>query len=145
MSNMNLIILMGRLGKDPELNYTQSGTPRCKFSMATSKRRSDGQGGYTEKTSWHRVVSWGKQAENAAKYLGKGDLALIEGELTYHSFEDDQTGQRITYAEVNAHRVTFMPRSMKADAGHPAGGDSQPGSSQGSSERAPEPEDDIPF
>jgi len=151
MSNMNLVILMGRLGKDPELSYTQSGTPRCKFSMATSKRRSDGQGGYTEKTEWHRIVVWGKQAENSNKFLGRGDLVLLEGELTYHTFEDSKTGQKVTYSEVNAHRVTFMPKSMKGGGGRPqggapsedqGGGDQGGGDKQGSGGDYP---DDIPF
>lgn len=157
MSNFNKTILLGRLGKDPDLSYTQSGTARCKFSMATSEKRTDNQtGNVTEKTEWHRVIVWGKQAENVAKFLRKGDLALLEGKLTYYEFEDQKTGQKVRIAEVVAHQVTFMPKGANRGGGgggaprdqgsQDSGGQSagSDGGEQGGGGFNPD-DDDIPF
>jgi len=147
MSDMNRIMLSGRLGKDPELTYTQSGTPRCKFSFATSKVTGSGDD-RKERTDWHRIVVWGKKAEVVSKYLAKGDYCLLEGELTYFSFEDQNTGQKVTLAEVNAFEVHFTPGSKTRKGGGGGGQSSGAGTPQGGQDGGaggPDDDDSIPF
>jgi single-strand DNA-binding protein len=89
MADINKVILIGRLGKDPELKYTPGGKAVCNFSLATSEKWKDQGGEVQEKTEWHRCQAWGKSAENAAKWLNKGKLAYIEGKLQTRSWEKD--------------------------------------------------------
>lgn len=93
MSSMNKVILIGRLGKDPELRYTQSQQPFARFSLATSESFTTQAGERKETTEWHQIVVWGKQAEVADKYLHKGKLVSIEGSIHYREYED-KNGQR---------------------------------------------------
>lgn len=85
MAGVNKVILMGNLGRDPELSYTQSGMALCKFSIATSKRKKDG----TDVTSWHRCTAFGRTAEVITQYVGKGQQLYVEGELSYGQYEKD--------------------------------------------------------
>lgn len=107
MASVNKVILLGNLGKDPELKHTNGGNSVCSFSIATSDKWTDSAGVLHEKTEWHRIVVWGKQAENAAKYLKKGKSAWVEGRLTTRSW-DDASGQKRFQAEVVAENVRFM-------------------------------------
>lgn len=86
---MNQVTLLGRLGQDPDLNYTQTGTPVCNLSIATNKRWTDDQGQKQEKTEWHRAVAFGKQGETIAQYLKKGRQLLVQGELQTRSWDKD--------------------------------------------------------
>lgn len=107
---MNKAILSGRLGKDPELKYTQSGKAVCVFSMAT-------QDGKDKKTEWHRVVCWERIAENVAQYLGKGSGALVEGRIQTREW-DDSDGNKRRMTEIVAYSVEFWDkRSESAGAG----------------------------
>ena len=81
MSGLNRVMLIGNLGDDPELRYTPSGAAVCNFSMATNKKFTDSKGDQRDETEWHRIVCWQKQAENVAKYLTKGKMVYVEGEL----------------------------------------------------------------
>lgn len=94
---MNLVILRGRLGRDPETSYTANGTAITRFSLATSKRYTDRMGQKQEKTEWHRVVVWDKLAEIAAQYLSKGRDALITGELQTRQYQDKDGQQRTVH------------------------------------------------
>jgi single-strand DNA-binding protein len=87
-ANVNKVLLLGRLGKDPELRYTQSGTATCTFRIATSKRYTDKLGAKQEETQWHQVVAWGRQAEVIAQHAKKGSLIFVEGELKTRRYED---------------------------------------------------------
>lgn len=104
---MNKVILLGRLGNDPELNYTNSGTPVAKFSIATSKTWNDKNGERQEKTQWHRIVVWSKLAELCSQYLKKGSQCFIEGELDYQSWDDDQ-GNKHYATDIIATNVRFL-------------------------------------
>lgn len=97
--SFNRVVLLGRLGQDPELRYTQNQKAVVTLSVATN----DQQG----KTSWHRVIVWDKQAENCAKYLAKGREVLIEGRIDYRNWEDKQ-GQKRTTTEIIAQSVQFV-------------------------------------
>jgi len=147
---MNLVILEGRLGKDPELTYTQAGNARCVFSLATSEKYKDkNTGEWAEKTEWHNIVIWGKQAENAAKYLSKGSRVLIEnGKMTTRSWDDQQSGQKRYMTEVDVRRLTYL--DGKKDTGQSQGQRSQPGETgepahTGGQQSGPPDDDDIPF
>jgi single-strand DNA-binding protein len=105
---INKVILVGNLGKDPELTYTQGGTPVYKFSLATGEKFKGKDGEWVERTEWHSVVVWGKQGESAGKYLQKGRQVYLEGKLQTRSWDDEKTGQKRYMTEVNAQRVVFL-------------------------------------
>jgi single-strand DNA-binding protein len=128
---LNKAMLIGRLGKDPELSYTQSGTARCRFSLATSEKYRDNNGEMKEDTEWHNVIVWGKQAENCEKYLQKGRLVHIEGKITTRSWEDQQSGQKKYITEIKAHRVTFLSSEGDSGGGRRGGGNRGGGGNQG--------------
>src|SRR5438046_5605887 len=83
--SFNKVILVGNLGRDPELRYTPQGTPVCSFTMATNERRKDKTGEMQDQTTWFRVTLWGRQAETASQYLTKGRPVYIEGRLRVRS------------------------------------------------------------
>jgi len=114
MSGVNKVIIMGRLGQDPELQQTASGVAVCKMSIATSEVYTDKNGTKTETTEWHNVVVWQKQAENCAKYLSKGRMVYVEGKLQTRSWDDKQTGQKRYATDIVAQTVQFI------DGGKPA-------------------------
>lgn len=106
--SVNKVIILGRLGQDPELKYTPSGSAVCNFSVATSESWNDKSSGQKqERTEWHRVVVWGKLAELCNQYLSKGRQAFVEGRLQTRSW-DDQNGQKRYATEVMATTVQFI-------------------------------------
>ena len=94
MASINKVILIGNLGRDPELRYTPQGKPVVNFSMATTERWTGKDGEKQERTEWHHVVFWGRQAEVANQYLKKGSSCYIEGRLTTRSWEDKDKVKR---------------------------------------------------
>ena len=142
MASVNRVILIGNLGRDPELRYTQGGSAVANFTLATNERWRDKDGNNQERTEWHRIVVWGRSAENCAQYLQKGRSAYVEGRLQTREWEDKDGNKRNT-TEVNALTVQFL--GGRGDSGGKGGGGSggdDPGYS-GPGE-AP-PGDDIPF
>jgi len=109
MASVNKVILVGNLGRDPELRYTASGTPVANFTMATSERWTDPSGEKKERTEWHRIVVWGKQAEIVGEYLHKGKQVYIEGSLQTREWTDREGNKRYT-TEVKAQRVQMLGR-----------------------------------
>jgi single-strand DNA-binding protein len=147
---VNKVILVGNLGKDPEVGYTQSGTALCKFSLATGESYVNNAGERQDKTEWHNIVVWGKQGENVGKYLSKGRQVYIEGKIQTRSWDDEKTGQKKYMTEINAQRVVFL--GGRSDGGGQAqGGGAQRGGAQGGGAQGgggsgigPD-DDDIPF
>lgn len=122
--SLNKVILVGHLGQDPKISYTQSGQPVANLRMATSERFKDKQGQWTERTEWHSVVAWGKDAEFCSNYLGKGALIMIEGRLQTRKWQDKDNQDRYS-TEVVANRVQALGgRGQGGDA--PAGGAARP-------------------
>jgi single-strand DNA-binding protein len=105
--SVNKVILLGRLGQDPELKYTPGGAAVCNFSMATTESWTDKQGQKQEKTEWHRIVVWGKLAELCNQYLSKGRQAFVEGRLQTRSWDDKDGSKRYT-TEILANTVQFI-------------------------------------
>ena len=138
---MNKVILCGRLGQDPELTYITNGTGICKFPLATSSVWLDQGGQKQERTEWHRIVVWGKQGENCAKYLNKGREVLLEGEIQYQKYTDKQGVERYA-TDIKASNIKFLgsgnnntQRNEPRPPNQNSGSRSAPGTSL----------DDIPF
>ncbi|MFO8033089.1 MAG: single-stranded DNA-binding protein [Desulfohalobiaceae bacterium] len=128
----NKVLLVGRLGRDPDLRYTQNGTPVANFPLATDEGYTDREGVKQEKTEWHRIVVWNKQAESVSNYMSKGRLVLVEGSLQTRKWQDQQGQDRYT-TEIKAQRVVFMDgqgqgqaRSEQAGQGKPQQQDPDP-------------------
>ena len=115
MASLNRVLLIGRLGKEPALNYTPNGQPVCKFSIATDDGWKDKQGQKHEKVTWHNIVFWGKAGENAKKYLSKGSLVYVEGKIDNRSYEDKETGQKKYVTEIIGSTIQFLETKKTAD------------------------------
>lgn len=142
MSSVNKVILVGRLGKDPEVRYTSSGKAVANFSLATDESYKDNKGERQKKTEWHNVVVWGVAVENYVQpYLHKGDLIFVEGKLQTRQWEDKQGQKRFT-TEVNAFDIKGLNVTRSEGNQGTAAGQSRPGDRN----EAPEVSDeDIPF
>jgi single-strand DNA-binding protein len=144
MAGINKVILIGNLGRDPELRYTQNGQPVANFSLATSENWTDKSSGEkVEKTEWHRIVVWGRTAEHCSQYLAKGRTVYIEGRLQTRDWEDKE-GQKRSTTEINAQTVQFLggPKGQGASDSDQSQG--PPQSPMGSS-GPPSAGDDVPF
>jgi single-strand DNA-binding protein len=116
--SVNKVILLGRLGQDPELKYTPGGSAVCNFSMATTEAWTDKQGQKQEKTEWHRIVVWGKLAELCNQYLAKGRQAFLEGRLQTRSWDDKEGTKRYT-TEILATTVQFIGGASASQGNSP--------------------------
>ena len=144
MAGINKVILVGNLGKDPEVRYFSDGTAMVNFSIATSEEWKDkNTGEKKEKTEWHRIVAFRKLAEICGEYLSKGRQVYVEGKLQTRSWEKDGVTRYTT--EIVADRLQMLGGRDASDSGRPSGGSPDAGG------RGPEgyppsiPEDDIPF
>jgi single-strand DNA-binding protein len=157
MAGVNKAILIGNLGKDPQLDYTQSGTARCRFSVATTEQYKDRDGQKQEKTEWHNIVLWGRVAEIAGEYLKKGRTVYIEGRIQTRQYDDNDgntkyiteivgqtmqmVGGRASGGQQGGTPPPDEPEYGQASGGQGSGGQSAP-SSQSS---PPDDDDDLPF
>lgn len=149
-SSVNKVILVGRLGRDPEVKYTQQQTPIARFSVATDEQWTDKNGEKQRRTEWHNIVAWGKLGEICQKYLTKGKLVYIEGRLQTQSW-DDQEGKKHSRTEVRADSMVML--SPASGAGEMGGGTAPSGrSAPAMPEAEPTPnaapdigDDDVPF
>lgn len=113
---LNKVMIIGHLGRDPELRYTQTGAPIATLNIATDESYTDRDGNKVERTEWHRVSVFQRQAENCANYLSKGSLVYVEGSLQTRKWQD-QNGQDRYTTEIKAQRVQFLDRRGGAGAG----------------------------
>lgn len=109
MASVNKVILVGRLGRDPEVRHTQSGQPVASLSVATDESYKDKQGNKVESTEWHNVTAWGKTAEFIGAYLSKGRLVYVEGKLKTEKYTDHQGVEKYT-TKIVADRVQAMDK-----------------------------------
>lgn len=137
MAGVNKVILVGNLGKDPEVQTFDNGIKKATFSLATSTNVKNKEGVLTEETEWHKVVVWRKLAETAEQYLHKGSLLFVEGRLRSHSWDDKDGNKRYT-TEVIADNFTMLgPRKDQAGNGEPVASPEH--------EAPNSPIDDLPF
>jgi single-strand DNA-binding protein len=120
--SVNKVILIGNLGKDPEVKYTPQGTAVAKFSIATSERYKDKQGEWQDRTEWHNIVAWQKLAEIIGEYVKKGNKIYIEGRLTTNSWEDQKTGEKKYRTEIVANDIVLLGGRGEGGGGGEEGG-----------------------
>ncbi len=117
MASVNKVILVGRLGKDPEIRSIPSGTSVAKFSIATDERYTDRNGEKQERTEWHNITAWGKLAEICGQYLRKGKLVYVEGSIRTDSWDDKETGQKRYRTEIVANQMQMLDRKGDENGG----------------------------
>ena len=140
--SVNKAILIGRLGKDPELKYTPSGKAVCNFTLATNERWTGADGQKNETTTWHNVVAWGKQAELLKEYLSKGREVYIEGRIDNRTY-DKKDGTKGYISEVIVQNFQFIGGRGDAAPSGPSSSGSQP--SPPTPEDGNGGDDDLPF
>jgi single-strand DNA-binding protein len=167
MQGVNKVILIGRLGQDPEVRMTPNGQAVCSLRLATSESWTK-DGNKEERTEWHRIVVWGRQAELAGKYLKKGRSCFVEGKLQTRSWDDQQSGQKRYSTEIVASNIQFLDSGTgrgtetssgpdyAGDAGaenpffaggpsYDNGGANRSAGAAGQTARAVDLDDDVPF
>jgi len=139
MKSINKVILIGHLGRAPEVRYTQGGAPVANFSLATNEYWTSNTGEKQERTEWHKIVAWGKLAEFCQEYLQKGTYLYVEGKLQTRNY-DDRDGVKRYVTEIKATEIGLLERKPGLES---AGGeppiDSLPPETSGTGE------DDVPF
>jgi single-strand DNA-binding protein len=140
--SVNKVILVGNLGRDPEMRFTNSGKAVCKFPLATSEVWNDAGGERQERTEWHNVIVWGKQGENCGKYLSKGRQCYVEGSIRTRNY-DDKDGNKRYITEIIAQRVAFLG-GQGGGRGAAAFGDAPPLPEEPAGAPSTD-DDDIPF
>jgi single-strand DNA-binding protein len=147
MASVNKVILIGNLGRDPELRYTNSGQPVANFTMATTENWTNRSGEREQRTEWHRIVAWGRLAEICGEHLSKGKQVYVEGRLQTREWEDREGNKRRT-TEITAQQILMMgrrgdePAQTVSDAEPPA---EPPTEHPTGPTDAPRGEEDIPF
>lgn len=152
MANLNKVMLIGNLTRDPELRHTPKGSAVTDLGVAVNRKIQDGNGGWKDETTFVDVTVWGSSAENAHKYLSKGRGVFIEGRLQMDTWDDKATGQKRSKLKVVADNLQFLPDGKSGGGFRPQNDDG--GNGNGNGERhggsaGPvgdyEEEDDIPF
>jgi single-strand DNA-binding protein len=144
MGSVNKVILVGNLGRDAELRYTPGGAAVAKFSLATTERWTDKSGGQQERTEWHNIDIWGKQAETLTEYLRKGKQVYVEGRLQTDEYTDKE-GVKRKSTKIRGDRIVLLGGGSGRGAAIPRG--EEMGAHPPAPEPASEPltDDDIPF
>lgn len=143
MGSLNMVCLIGNLGKDAELRYTSGGAAVATFSLATTETWNDKSGQRQERTEWHRVVLWGKAATALAEYLSKGKQVYVSGRLQTRDWTDKDGNKRFT-TEVRGDKVVLLGGGPRRDNGDRHLPDEQVGSAADPGVDAP-PDEDVPF
>ena len=142
MASLNSVTLVGHMGQDAKINYTQSGIAVANLSVATSMRIKGADGQYTDKTEWHKVTAWDKTADFCGKYLHKGSLVLVEGRIETRKWQDKDSQDRYS-TEIVANRVQCLD---KREAGQGGGQSQEPAQTPaGNVREAFEMDSSVPF
>lgn len=152
--SVNKVILVGRLGADPELRYTGSGTAVVNFRLATTESYKDANGEWQEKTEWHSLVVWSKLADRVNEYIRKGSLVYIEGSLQTRSWDDRDGNTRYT-TEVKVREIQLLESKGNGDGSQSETASKPKATKKGGGKKQPvtpveddysfEPDDDLPF
>ncbi len=149
--SVNKVILIGNLGKDPEVKYTPNGTPVAKFSLATNERYKDKDGNWQDRTEWHNIVAWQRTAEIVGEYVKKGSKIYIEGRLRTDSWDDKNTGEKKYRTEIVVNDLVLLGGRGEGDGERTRGASAGSNMDQRTPEReptagaAPISDEDIPF
>ena len=145
--SLNKCMIIGNLGKDPEMRYTPSGQAVTQFTVACNRNYKDAQGERQEETEWFRVVAWGQQAEFSAEYLRKGNKVFVEGRIQTRQWQDQQGQKRYTTEIVatNMQMLGSRGERSEAPAGQPDHGATVPPDDSVTTDFGGGPDDDIPF
>jgi len=145
MRGVNKVVLIGNLGKDPDLQYIEGDIPVAKFPLATTEMRKEKNGNVVSETEWHTIVLWRGLAELAGKYLHKGSLVYIEGRLRTRSWEDKDKNKRFQ-TEIIAENLVMLDKRKDSEGQHGSGKqDSDNNSSYLNSDNDPDLDDILPF
>ncbi len=142
MASLNKVMLIGNLGKDPEVRYTASGQAVASFNLATSEKFKNKNGEWEERTEWHRITLWARLAEIAGEYLSKGKTVYIEGRLQTRKWQDNSGNERYT-TEIVGEKMQMLSPKGESRRGADIPADASPASS--GFEEPPFQDDDIPF
>lgn len=152
MANLNRVLLIGNLTRDPELRVTPKGSSICQFGLAVNRTFKDAAGQQREETTFVDIEAWGRQGEVISKYCTKGRPLFVEGRLRFDSWEDKNTGQKRSRLSVVLENFQFIGGRGDEPGGAPGGGDSAPRSSSPPARQpAPPPaaednlDEDVPF
>src|ERR1700748_2177565 len=151
--SVNKVILIGNLGKDPEVKYTPQGTPVAKFTLATNERFKDKDGQWQDRTEWHNIVAYGRTAEIVRDYVKKGNKLYVDGRLTTRSWDDKDTGKKVYRTEIVVNDLVLIGGRGDGEAGGSSTGYSGSRQSSGAPAGYTPPDygdtgitdDDIPF
>ncbi len=154
--SLNKVLLLGNLGRDPEVRYTSAGRAMATFTLATSQQWKDQSGNDQERTEWHRVVAWGRLGEICGEYLSKGSKVFIEGRIQSREWEDQDGNKRTTVEIIANDMIMLGGRGAPGDAERddfrkgesPGSGTGTAGTTKKKPDRSfepPPPDDDIPF
>ena len=148
---LNKVMLIGNLGRDPEVRSTPSGQQVASFSIATNRRWKDRDGNKQEQTEWHNIVVWGRQAEIAGQYLSKGRQIFVEGRLQTRSWDDKQSGEKKYRTEIVCDNFQMLGSRSGGSDGYSGGGGGYSGGGGSAGDSSSDPghagpdDDDIPF
>ncbi len=142
---VNRVILVGRLGKDPEIKYTPSGMAMATFSLATDENRKDNEGKWQSQTEWHNIILWGKEAERAGEFLKKGRLIYVEGRLQTRSWDDPQGGGQRYRTEIVGNRFVMLGARGEGGETPATGATSGAVPTPGEAPERSSEEEDLPF
>jgi single-strand DNA-binding protein len=147
--SVNKVILVGNLGKDPEVKFTPTGTPVAKFSLATNESYKDKNGQWQERTEWHNIVAWQRAAEIVGEYLKKGSKVYVEGRIRTDSWDDKETGQKKYRTEIVANELVLLDRRPEGEFARGASASSAANFDQSRPNHDEHPtqiqDEDIPF
>jgi len=145
--SVNKVILIGNLGRDPELRHTTSGTAVANFSIATSRRHQEPTGDWTDETEWHRIVAWERLAEMASQNLHKGSKVYVEGRIASRKYTDNQGVERTSY-DIVANELTLLDRRTQGEGAADDWGETTSAPQRPQEKPPPQADDDfddVPF
>ncbi len=130
--SLNKVMLIGNLGKDPEVRYTPGGDPVATFTLATNEAWKDKEGNLQERTEWHNIVAWRRLAEVSGEYLKKGKKIFVEGKIQTRSYDDKTTGQKKYFTEIVCDNIIMLDARQAGEGGGPSYGSTSGGYSRAS-------------
>lgn len=145
--SVNKVILVGNVGKDPEVRHLEGGITVARFPLATNETYTDKSGQKVTQTEWHNIVVWRGQAEVAEKYIKSGKLLYVEGRLRTNTYEDKETGVKKYFTEIHCSNFRFLGPSTSDGAARDERSDSAAVKDSGKEDDSlmPQPDDDLPF